>query len=652
MCGFVGIIERHPMHGDVLGASIEKMGATLTHRGPDDAGIWLDPHDGIALGHRRLAILDLSPQGRQPMVSHCGRYVLAFNGEIYNYRSLRQSLDSEVIWRGTSDTEVLLSWIALRGVPATLKAINGMFAFALWDRAQKLLTLARDRFGEKPLYYGSNQSRFLFGSELKALAAHPGWRGEIDRSALAAYLRFGYIPAPASIYQRVHKLEPGTYALVPWGQASPSVHRYWSAQETAVHGLTHPFAGTEGDASQALETLLSDAVRLRMHADVPLGAFLSGGIDSSTIVALMQRQSSSPVRTFSIGFNEQDFNEAIYARRIAEHLGTEHSELYVTGRDCLDTIDDLPRHWDEPFADASQIPMLLLSALAREEVTVCLSGDGGDELFGGYSRYLDTRDTWRRIRRMPERLRRVLGGLITGVPASVWSRILQPLKPFLPDLLRIANPGDRIHKAVEILNATSAQALYRRMISHWKDPASIIIGATERSTVFDGTPGWPRNSPIIEELMYMDTMLYLPDDILVKVDRATMAVGLEARVPILDHRVYQLAWSFPLEWKVHGRNGKRPLRRILERHVPRGLIERPKMGFGVPTQDWLRGPLRDWAESYLSSDRLQREGVFHPGPIRAKWMEHLSGGRNWSYYLWDILMFEVWLEHAGQVSAG
>jgi asparagine synthase (glutamine-hydrolysing) len=645
MCGLTGLIDPGmPPEAD-LRLAIGRMNDTLVHRGPDDQGFWLDPQAGVALGHRRLSILDLSPLGHQPMVSPCGRFILAFNGEIYNHQSLRQALGEGVPWRGHSDTEVLLAWLAQRGIEAALTELNGMFAFALWDRRERRLTLARDRLGEKPLYYGWNRGRFLFGSELKALAAHPFWQGELDRDALAAYLRLCYVPAPYSIYRDIHKLEPGTFATLDWGQRELAIRPYWSARTAVERGLGAPFQGSEAEGLDALETLLRDAVDLRMHADVPLGAFLSGGIDSTTVVALMQAQSSRPVRTFSIGFHEAGFNEAEHAARVAAHLGTDHTELYVTAQHCLDTVASLPRLWDEPFADASQIPTLLVSAMARRDVTVCLSGDGGDELFGGYSRYLWTRDTWRRLGWIPLALRRALARAVTGIEPDTWDRLLRPMTRFLPGPLAIANPGDRLHKAIDILTGDSPEALYLRMVSHWKDPAAVVIGAREPATVLTDPGRRAHTGSITESMMFMDSVLYLPDDILVKVDRASMAVGLEARVPLLDHRVYEFAWSLPLAWKVRGSVGKLPLRRIVARHVPDALLDRPKMGFGVPLQDWLRGPLRDWAEGLLAAERLERDGILHPGPIRALWLEHVAGRRNWSYYLWDILMFQAWLDN-------
>ncbi len=644
MCGFCGVIDPNLPAEDALRTAVSAMNETLVHRGPDDHGRWLDPRFGVGLGHRRLSILDLSPQGHQPMVSPCGRFVLAFNGEIYNYRALRREIRSAWPWRGHSDTEVLLAWIVERGLAATLPALNGMFAFALWDREEHRLTLVRDRLGEKPLYYGWNRGRFLFGSELKALTAHPGWQGELDRDALAAYLRLSYIPAPYSIYQGIRKLEPGTYAALDPGQQEPTIQVYWSAREATERGLAAPFQGSEDEALKALERLLMDAVGLRMQADVPLGAFLSGGIDSTTVVALMQAQSARPVRTFTIGFHEAGFNEAVDAKRIAAHLGTDHTELYVTAQDGLATIPNLPGLWDEPFADASQIPTLLVSRMARRDVTVCLSGDGGDELFGGYSRYLWTRDTWRGIGWAPLALRRAAAAAVTGISTGTWDRLLAPIARFLPGPLRIANPGDRLHKAIDVLTGDSPEALYRRMVSHWKDPASLVIGATEPPTVLTDPGRRARTPSITESMMFMDSVLYLPDDILVKMDRASMGVGLEARVPLLDHRVYEFAWSLPLSFKVRGRLGKLPLRRILGRHVPPALLDRPKMGFGVPLEEWLRGPLRDWAEALLAQDRLERDRILRPVPIRARWAEHLAGRRNWSYYLWDVLMFQAWLD--------
>lgn len=652
MCGICGIVDSRDPAEEALRSAVARMTSALSQRGPDDFGLWTEPAIGIALGHRRLSILDLSPQGHQPMVSPCGRFVVVFNGEIYNHRPLRERFGDAYPWRGHSDTEVLLALLVRHGVEGALRQLNGMFAFALWDRAERKLTLARDRLGEKPLYYGWNRGRFLFGSELKALTAHPRWRGELDRDALASYLRLSYVPAPYSIYRGISKLSPGTYATLSVGRREPEVRCYWSARDALEQGLSDPFQGSEREAVDALEALLRDAVALRMHADVPLGAFLSGGIDSTTVVALMQAQSAPPVRTFSIGFHEDGFDEARHAKQVARHLGTDHTELYVTGRHCLDAIPRLPTLWDEPFADASQIPTLLVCEMARRSVTVCLSGDGGDELFGGYSRYLWTRDTWARVGPIPLGLRNGLAWAVTRLSPGVWDRLLGPFRSLLPGPLAIANPGERLHKAIDVLTGDSPEALYLRMLSHWRSPDQLVLGAREPATVLTDPDLRPETGSITESMMFMDSVLYLPDDILVKVDRASMGVSLEARVPLLDHRVYEFAWSLPLEWKVQGRTGKRPLREIVERHVPSRLLDRPKMGFGVPLQDWLRGPLRDWAEVLLSPERLSRDGVLASGPVREKWAEHLSGRRNWSLQLWDVLMFQAWLDHARPDSLG
>jgi asparagine synthase (glutamine-hydrolysing) len=621
------------------------MTARLEHRGPDDAGLWLDAAAGIGIGHRRLSILELSPLGHQPMVSACGRYVLAFNGEIYNYRTLRAELGEQAYpWRGQSDTEVLLASIALKGLPATLPLLNGMFALACWDRQTRCLLLARDRLGEKPLYYGWQQGHFLFGAELKAMTAHPEWRGELNRGALAAFLRLAYVPAPHSIYTGIHKLQPGTLLTLSAGRMEPSIEPYWSARTAVEQGLARPFPGTEEDAVERLEELLADAVALRMRSDVPLGAFLSGGIDSSSIVALMQAQSSRPVRTFTIGFAEVGYNEADDARRVAAHLGTEHTELYVTPADALAVVPRLPQIWDEPFADPSQVPTLLLSTLARRDVTVCLSGDGGDELFGGYSRYLWTRDSWQRLRWAPLALRRILARGVGAVRPAIWSRLLAPFGDLLPGPLRVANTGDRLHKAIDVLTGDSPEALFLRLSSHWTSPSTAVIGATEPATALTDPTRRARTPGITEAMMYVDSVLYLPDNILVKLDRASMGVSLEARVPLLDHRIFEFAWTLPTRWKVRGRVGKRPLRRIVGKHVPPALLDRPKMGFGVPLEEWLRGPLKDWAEALIARERLVREGFLHADPVHTKWVEHQSGRRNWSYCLWNILMFQAWLE--------
>lgn len=650
LCGFLDPAARRGQHDSA--ALVARMADSLRHRGPDDEGVWVDASAGIALGHRRLAILDLSPHGHQPMRSNDGRYVLAFNGEIYNHRQLRAELPPDTPWRGRSDTEVLLVGLATWGVARTLARLNGMFAFALWDRRDRTLVLARDRLGEKPLYYGWVAGQLLFGSELKALRAHPDWSEDLDRDTLALFLRHNYVPAPHSIYRGIRKLRPGTFLTLSADRPEPAAATFWSAAEAAERGLREPFEGSRDEALATLEGLLRDAVGLRMEADVGLGAFLSGGIDSSLVVALMQAQASRPVRTFSIGFHETSYDEAPYARAIARHLGTAHTEHYVAPAEALAVIPQLPQLWDEPFADSSQIPTHLVAALARRHVTVCLSGDGGDELFAGYNRYLWAARTWRAIRWVPMPVRRAAGRTIQAIDPDAWNRLLRPLAGHLPGLLAIHNPGDRLHKAAETLLADSPAGLYQQFISHWKRPAELVIGAREPATALTDPGQWPAVGGFTQLMMYLDSTGYLPDDILVKVDRASMAIGLEARVPLLDHRLYEFAWRLPLGWKLAGATGKLPLREILGRHVPARLFERPKMGFGVPIEHWLRGPLRDWAEALLDETRLRQAGHLRPEPIRRRWDEHLRGLRNWHYYLWDVLMFQAWLERVERDRGG
>jgi len=623
------------------------MANAIGHRGPDDAGTWEDADAGIALAHRRLSILDVSSAGHQPMGSACGRYVIAFNGEIYNHAELRRELEAagkSAGWRGHSDTETLLAAISVWGIGATLEKCVGMFAFALWDRTERKLTLARDRLGEKPLYYGMQGDTLLFGSELKALRQHPAFRAEIDRDALALYLRHNCIPAPYSIYQKIRKLPPGTWLEVGQAGALREPVAYWSAQQVAESGQHDPFAGSEQDAVDELERLLKQSIGGQMVADVPLGAFLSGGVDSSTVVALMQAQSRRPVKTFTIGFSEKGYNEAEHAHAVAQHLGTEHTELYVTPAQAMAVIPRLSHIYDEPFSDSSQIPTWLVSELAREHVTVSLSGDGGDELFGGYNRHSIGQDVWRRTSQLPHALRGGLASIMTGVSPERWNSTIGALAPLLPGKLRFGNPGDKLHKLAGVLRSDNAESLYLGLVSHWDDPAALVKGGREPATLLTGSK--PR-ADLPDSALYMmllDTMTYLPDDILTKVDRAAMSVSLETRVPFLDHRLVEFAWRLPLEMKIRNGEGKHVLRQVLYRHVPKALIDRPKMGFGIPLDNWLREPLRQWAEALLDGGRLEKEGFFEAGLVRKKWEEHLSGRRNWAYHIWDILMFQAWLE--------
>ena len=650
MCGLAGYLGCKWRTGDAQ-IPLKAMTGSITSRGPDFEGHWLDINAGIVLGHRRLSIVDLSPAGHQPMLSTNGAIVLAYNGEIYNHLALRADLNKAGVaptWRGHSDTETLLAGFSAWGVQPTVERCVGMFAFAAWDKQTLTLTLGRDRLGEKPLYYGwqgqGNYATFLFGSELKALKAHPAFDAAIDRNALCLLMRHNYIPAPYSIYQGIAKLEAGCLLSVSLAQPEPRITRYWSAAAVAVAGCAAPFTGTPEQAVDALESLLKSAVAQQMVADVPLGAFLSGGVDSSTVVALMQAQSAQRVKTFTIGFNEAGYNEAEHAKAVAAHLGTEHTELYVSSQEAMEVIPRLPKLYCEPFSDSSQIPTFLVAQLARQQVTVSLSGDAGDELFCGYNRYLMASGLWKKLSFLPAGSRRMAARGLSALSPERWNAMLGPVQGMLPASLRHANLGGKLHKGAGVLASGSVDALYFGLVSHWDDPASVVIGGTEPSTLLTGNAPPLQGLDDIQRMMALDTLTYLPDDILVKVDRAAMGVSLEGRVPFLDHRVVEFAWSLPQDMKLRNGVGKWALREVLYRHVPKTLIERPKMGFGVPIGDWLRGPLRDWAENLLDKSRLQREGYFHPAPVRQKWAEHLSGARNWQYHLWDVLMFQAWLE--------
>lgn len=644
MCGLVGFIGGVTCSDKTL---LRLMSNTLTHRGPDDSGVWLDDISHIALAHRRLSILDLSPAGHQPMLSNSGRYVIVFNGEIYNHLDIRKELEAlghAPNWKGHSDTETLLAAIEAWGAEATLKKSVSMFAIALWDRQTRTLTLARDRMGEKPLYYGwqgvGNQRVFLFGSELKALKVHPAFNAKIDRGALCLLLRHNYIPAPYSIYQGIAKLEPGCLLSVSLERREPKIWKYWDTVKVACAGVVKPFAGTAAESVEALDVLLKDALRQQMMADVPLGAFLSGGIDSSTVVALMQAQSSRPVKTFTIGFNEQDYNEAIHAKAVAQYLGTEHTELYVSPQQAMEVIQCLPELYCEPFADSSQIPTFLVNELAKQHVTVSLSGDAGDELFCGYNRYQLTSSLWEKFSLVPLPLRALVVKAIRTVSPATWDG----LAGIIPGVGSYKFLGDKMHKGASVLSSGTVDELYLGMVSHLGNPPELVINGYEPATFLTGLRPDMNEMGDVERMMILDTISYLTDDILVKVDRAGMGVSLEGRVPFLDHRVVEFAWSLPLSYKLCDGQTKWALRQVLYRYVPRELIDRPKMGFGVPLHQWLRGPLRNWAEGLLDEARLRREGYFYPAPIRQMWAEHLSMRRNWMTQLWNVLMFQAWLE--------
>ena len=644
MCGIAGFLGRMES-GQGMARTVDRMAGLLHHRGPDDGGSWVDPERGVALAQRRLAIVDLSPAGHQPMESASGRYMIVFNGEIYNYEALRAELDagSPTQWRGHSDTEVLLAAIERWGLKAALQKCVGMFAVALWDRREHTLSLARDRIGEKPLYYGHAGKTLLFASELKAFSGHPDWAPEIDRDAVALLMRHNYIPAPYSIYKGVRKLRPGVIAELRADGSEPALDAYWRAGDAAAAARARPFKGTREEAVAELDALLRQSLQDQMMADVPLGAFLSGGIDSSTVVATMQSMSRMPVRTFTIGFHQPGYNEAVHAKEVARHLGTDHTELYITENEAMDVIPRLPGIYCEPFSDSSQIPTFLVSQLARQHVTVSLSGDAGDELFSGYTRYGLADDFWNRLSRVPAPLRRAAAGLATLPSPAAYDMVAGPLMQLMPRSRRRSQVGDKVHKAAELLSLQSVGDVYRRLCSHWTDPEHLVPGSRERPTMLTGLEQLPDLPGNVERMMFTDLVSYLPDDILVKVDRAAMAVSLETRVPFLDHRIVEFAMSLPLSISRADNTPKWPLRQLLYKHVPKALVDRPKMGFGVPIDAWLRSKLRPWAEDLLSPSRLREEGFFDPARVRTAWEEHVSGRRNHQYLLWDVLMFQAWL---------
>lgn len=640
MCGIAGLIHlARGLGQQELEARVVGMTNAIAHRGPDADGAWVDAACGLALGHRRLSIVDLSPAGAQPMVSHSGRYVTVFNGELYNYETLRAALPPTA-WRGHSDTEVLLEAIETWGLAVVLKRAVGMYAFALWDVAARALYLVRDRFGEKPLYYGMGGGAFLFGSELKALTVSPGWHGELDRDALDDYTRHGVIHAPRSIYLNVKKLPAGSWLRIDLKDAPRALElqpqAFWSLEEVAAQPMA---AAGDVQAADQLEILLRQAVAGQMLADVPVGAFLSGGIDSSTIVALMQIQASRPIKTFSIGFHEPGYNEAEHAKAVAAHLHTDHTELYVTPEQARAVIPHLPRMFDEPFGDSSQIPTFLVAQLARSQVTVSLSGDGGDELFGGYNRYFWAERYWARMRGVPEVLRCLGAAGVRAIPPAVWDVLWR----VLPERAQLVQPGDKLHKLADLARARDGHEAYAWLIAQYRMRDSLVLGVGEPARA-GAHAMWGREGRVLaDNMMLADARGYLPDDILVKVDRAAMAVGLETRTPFLDHRIAEFALCLPIGQKIRDGVGKWLLRQVLYRHVPASLIERPKMGFGVPIDAWLRGPLREWAEDLLNPDRMAAEGYLNVAPIRLAWREHQSGHRNRQHFLWNILMFEAWM---------
>jgi asparagine synthase (glutamine-hydrolysing) len=703
MCGFSGFLTTDASVISRAESVVSHMALAIQHRGPDDAGAWADHSAGIAFGFRRLSILDLSSAGHQPMLSVSGRFVMTFNGEIYNHKELRELLIDVQPWRGHSDTETLLAGFEAWGIEETLRKTVGMFAIALWDTQTHTLHLLRDRFGEKPLYYGwagtsgNAPPAFVFGSELKALTAYPGFSNSVSLEALTLYMQFMYVPAPYSIYQNIFKLEPGcilsidtcnfsqinsifkttlpqasilgevTNVLsVPAAPSAPlrppvaidglRIQRWWSLASLVEAGAQKQFS-SEKEVLKTLELSLKEAVKVQSLADVPLGAFLSGGVDSSCIVALMQAQVNNKVKTFTVGFEESGFDESPYARAVAQHLGTEHNEIFVSAKQAQAVIPDLPIIYDEPFADSSQIPTHLVCKAARQQVTVALSGDAGDELFGGYNRYFWGPRIWKRLSMMPYSARKLLGDTIRAVPPTGWDTLIGSINGFLPDSKKITRAGVNAHKLAALMSGVrEMDDFYKSLVSEWQDPAKVVKGVSSgyvggvnavirkpESMLSDPLPA-TGTQEYVQRMMYRDSMTYLPDDILCKVDRAAMATSLETRVPFLDHRVAELAWRLPLNMKIRNGQGKWALRQVLYKYVPEKLIDRPKAGFAIPIGQWLRGPLKDWAEALLDERRLEVEGYFHPKPIRDKWAQHLSGRYDHTASLWAVLMFQSWLE--------
>jgi asparagine synthase (glutamine-hydrolysing) len=652
MCGITGFLGGEGFSQDnSCQLLLKNMNDALIHRGPDSEGVWFDKSKKIALGHRRLSIVDLSPAGHQPMISDSGRYVITYNGEIYNNDALRSELTANKFvhnWRGHSDTEVIVSGFDAWGIKETISRLTGMFAIAIWDKKLEKLILVRDRMGEKPLYFGwqgSGSSKvFLFGSELKALKQHPQFRGEIDRKSLSLYMRYSYVPTPHSIYKDIHKAEPGTIITVSPHEGDIKLEKYWDALSEVKKGVKNPFNEEPSKITNNLDKLLKKTINQQMMADVPLGAFLSGGIDSSAVVALMQTQSPRPIKTFTIGFQEAGYNEAKYAKLVAKNLGTDHTELYASSQDALNVIPKLPNLYCEPFADSSQIPTFLVSSLARQHVTVSLSGDGGDELFCGYNRYIYANKLWGGLKITPLALRSLVGNIMKNAPAAKWNKIFKSLNGITPENFNSISWGDKLQKGARVISSKDLPDLYQRLVSCWQNPSSVVIDQNEEQNIFSSGIQNLKNVDDIHKMMSIDSISYLPDDILVKVDRAAMGISLETRVPFLDHHVFEFASRIPLEMKLKNGVGKAVLREVLYKYVPKSLIERPKMGFGIPIGDWLRGPLRDWADGLLDESLLKSQGFFHSEVIREMWLEHINGSRNWQSQLWTVLMFQAWLK--------
>jgi asparagine synthase (glutamine-hydrolysing) len=641
MCAIVGFLySSAPKYTLPVKHVVTSMLSVMGHRGPDSSDYWCDEQN-VVLGHARLAILDLSSAGNQPMQSPSGRFVMAFNGEIYNHHALRNELNAigSIKWRSNSDTETLLAAIEVWGLEVTAKKIRGMFAIALWDKQSKSLSLLRDHMGEKPIYYGWVNGQFVFASELKAIKIFPNFNNEIDRNALGSFLRFNSIPAPYSIYKKIFKLEPGCIISLCKGSKEVKQTCFWSTEDIFKNGIASPFSGKACDAIDALEDVLANAVSLQMQADVRLGAFLSGGIDSSTIVALMQAQSSQKINTFSMGFDVKEYNEAVHARSVAKHIGTNHFDMYITERDALDVIPLLPNIYDEPFADSSQIPTYLLAKIAKQKVTVALTGDAGDELFGGYNRYVFANQYFHRMKNIPIWVRKIIISFILNITEEKWSMIFSQMLNKGPN-----NFGSMLHKGAAALDSRTIRDLHFKLVSQVQSPKDWLINSNEYKTIFNDGLFHFDGLGSIDKMMAYDLVTYLPTDILTKVDRAAMSVSLETRVPFLDPDVVKFSASLPLEYKIREGVNKWVLREVLYKYVPKSLIDRPKKGFAVPLAEWLRGPLRDWSEGLLDERRLKEDGYFNVSFVRDRWHEHLSGKCNWHHQLWNVLMFQAWHE--------
>ena len=638
MCGLVGIL------GDMAHAEadIQTMLSAIHHRGPDDSGVWIDKSNNVALGHARLSIVDLSDAGKQPMVSHGDRYVIAYNGEIYNHEDIRKRLPNSIPWRGHSDTETLVAAIEEWGIEKALSQVEGMFAFALWDKKTGQLSLARDRAGEKPLYYGFQKGRLYFTSELSALSQLKRFEKNLSLTAASLMLNYKYVPSPYSIYEDIKKLPPGSFLVVNNIRSEPEVKQYWSAVERFEHCFTHPTDLTGDAYLEKLEELISHSVKSQLMGDVPVGAFLSGGIDSSLIAALMQRACSSPINTFSIGFGNDKFNEAPHAKKIAQHLGTNHTEMYVYPEDLQAVIPKLPTIYDEPFSDVSQVPTYLLSHLARQQVTVALSGDAGDELFCGYDRYHQTMSIWRKLNRIPKSVRAKVAPLLASLPAVPFNATASLLLSVTGKQNNKSLFGDKMLKAVGLLSSDTIDDLYNRHFTQWDNIEALVKNSDNPLTVMNTTTLSGKIDDDDKVMMLKDFCFYLPNDILTKVDRASMAVSLESRIPLLNKEVIEFAWSTPTTHLTNAAGSKLPLKHILYKHVPQQLVDRPKMGFGVPISDWLKGPLQEWMMDTLNSQKLEQAGIVNSPMVQKRMEEHIASKRQWSESIWNLLMFQTW----------